>query len=247
MKAFIFDLDGTLLDTLEDIASACNAMLAAHKYPAHSVAAYRRLVGNGFGRLVRGALPPGIGEALAPDRLEALTAEARAFYGAHMCGCTRPYPGVPEALKELARRGFTLAVLSNKPDNFTAGLLPRYFPDIPFALVRGARPGMPLKPDPAGPRAMLTELGLEAGQCFYVGDSDVDILTAHNAGMISVGVAWGFRGLAEVRAAGAHYLVDTPDQLTELAASPLREKAAAQCRRDSAHEILSDGKFSGEI
>lgn len=221
MKAFIFDLDGTLLDTLEDIAAACNAMLAAHRYPVHSVAAYRQLVGRGFGRLVRGALPPGLGETLAPDALEALAAEARAFYGAHMFSRTRPYPGVPQALKELARRGFTLAVLSNKPDSFTAELIPRYFPDIPFALVQGARPGMPLKPDPAGPRAMLAELGLEAGQCFYVGDSDVDILTARNAGMVSVGVAWGFRGLAEVRAAGARYLVDEPDQLPELAAGSL--------------------------
>lgn len=220
MKAFIFDLDGTLLDTLEDIAAACNAVLAAHNYPVHDVAAYRQLVGNGFGRLVSGALPPGAREGLAPDALDALTAEARAWYGSHMFSRTRPYPGVPEALAELARRGFTLAVLSNKPDNFTAELISRYFPRIPFALARGGRPGMPLKPDPAGPRAMLAELGLEAGQSFYVGDSDVDILTARNAGMVSVGVAWGFRGLAEVRAAGARHLVDRPDQLPELAASP---------------------------
>lgn len=221
MKAFIFDLDGTLLDTLEDIAAACNTVLAAHTYPVRGVTDYRQLVGNGFGRLVRGALPPAVREGLAPDALETLAAEARARYGSQMFSRTRPYPGVPEALAELARRGFTLAVLSNKPDNFTAELIPRYFPEIPFALVRGARPGMPLKPDPAGPRAMLAELGLEAAQSFYVGDSDVDILTARNAGMVSVGVAWGFRGLAEVRAAGARYLVNRPDQLPGLAESSL--------------------------
>lgn len=129
---------------------------------------------------------------------------------------TRPYPGVPEVLAALARRGFALAVLSNKPDNFTAALIPRYFPDIPFALVRGGRQDTPLKPDPAGPKAMLAELGIEAAQSFYVGDSDVDVFTARNAGMVSVGVAWGFRGLAEVRAAGARYLVDKPAQLAEL-------------------------------
>lgn len=216
MKAFIFDLDGTLLDTLEDIGRACNAVLAAHGYPAHPLAAYRRMVGNGFGRLVRSALPPAALQALTPEALTTLVDEARAWYGRHMREHTHPYAGMPEALAELARRGLTLAVLSNKPDDFTRTLISHYFPQIPFAEVRGGRSGTPLKPDPAGPRAMLAALGLEAGQCFYVGDSDVDMLTARNADMISVGVAWGFRGLEEVRAAGARHLVDAPAQLPEL-------------------------------
>ena len=129
---------------------------------------------------------------------------------------THPYAGMPEALTELARRGLTLAVLSNKPDDFTRTLINHYFPQIPFAEVRGGRSDTPLKPDPAGPRAILAALGLEAGQCFYVGDSDVDMLTARNADMVSVGVGWGFRGLEEVRAAGARHLVNTPAQLPEL-------------------------------
>ena len=216
MKAFIFDLDGTLLDTLEDIGRACNAVLASHGHPAHPLAAYRRMVGNGFGRLVRSALPPAALRDLAPEALDALVDGARLWYGQHMRERTRPYDGMPEALAELARRGLTLAVLSNKPDDLTRTLVSHYFPQIPFADVRGGRSGTPLKPDPAAPRAMLAKLGLEAGQCFYVGDSDVDMLTARNAGMVSVGVAWGFRGLEEVRAAGARHLVTTPAQLPEL-------------------------------
>ncbi|MGE9984818.1 HAD family hydrolase [Desulfovibrio sp. SGI.169] len=216
MKAFIFDLDGTLLNTLEDIGRACNAVLAAHGHPAHPLAAYRRMVGNGFSRLVRSALPPTALRDLAPEALDALVDEARLWYGQHMRERTRPYEGMPDALTALARRGLTLAVLSNKPDELTRELVSHYFPHVPFADVRGGRPGTPLKPDPAAPGAMLAQLHLEAGQCFYVGDSDVDMLTARNAGMVSVGVAWGFRGLEEVRAAGARHLVNTPAQLPEL-------------------------------
>ena len=154
MKAFIFDLDGTLLDTLEDIGQACNAVLAAHGYPTHPLAAYRRMVGNGFGRLVRSALPPAALQALTPEALTPLVDEARAWYGRHMREHTHPYAGMPEALTELARRGLTLAVLSNKPDDFTRTLINHYFPQIPFAEVRGGRSDTPLKPDPAGPRAI---------------------------------------------------------------------------------------------
>ncbi len=216
MKAFIFDMDGTLLDTLADIGRACNAILAAHGHPTHALPAYRRMVGNGFSRLVRSALPPAVLRDLAPDALDALVDEARRWYGQHMREHTRPYDGMPEALAELARRGLTLAVLSNKPDDFTRALVSHYFPQIPFADVRGGRPETPLKPDPTAPGAMLSQLNLEAGQCFYVGDSDVDMLTARNAGMVSVGVAWGFRGPEEVRAAGARHLLSTPAQLPEL-------------------------------
>lgn len=159
---------------------------------------------------------PGHCAGACADALEALVIEARARYASHMFMRTRPYPGVPEVLAALARRGFALAVLSNKPDNFHRSADSPLFPDIPFALVRGGRQDTPLKPDPAGPKAMLAELGIEAAQSFYVGDSDVDVFTARNAGMVSVGVAWGFRGLAEVRAAGARYLVDKPAQLAEL-------------------------------
>lgn len=222
MRAFLFDLDGTLLDTLADIGYACNTMLAAHGYPVHPDQAYRRMVGNGFGMLVRRALPP---DALAELRaalpaeaaVDALVRETRAVYAEHLNDATRPYDGMPQALRELARRGMRLAVFSNKPDEYTRTLVEAHFPGV-FAVIRGARADTPLKPDPAGALAVMAALDAPAGQCFYVGDSDVDMHTARNAGMIGVGVGWGFRGLEEVRAAGAVRLVRHPLELPGLLA-----------------------------
>ncbi|WP_296305188.1 HAD family hydrolase [uncultured Desulfovibrio sp.] len=220
MRAFIFDLDGTLLDTLLDIGHACNAMLAAHGYPVHEPEAYRRMVGNGFGKLVRRALPA---DALAELRarrpheqaVEDLVRETRAVYAEHLNDATRPYEGMPDALRELAARGMTLAVFSNKPNEYTRLLIDAHFPGV-FSVIRGARPDTPLKPDPAGAFAVMAAMDTEPGQCFYVGDSDVDMLTARHAGMTGVGVAWGFRGLEEVRAAGAARLVRHPRELPSL-------------------------------
>ena len=220
MRAFIFDLDGTLLDTLLDIGNACNAMLAAHGYPTHPAEAYRRMVGNGFGKLVRRALPGDALERLraqCPDEraVDALVDETRAIYVAHLNDATRPYEGMPEALRELAARDMRLAVFSNKPDEYTRALMDAHFPGV-FSVVRGARPDTPLKPDPAGALAVAADLGTSPAQCFYVGDSDVDMLTARHAGMTGVGVAWGFRGLEEVREAGAAHLVRHPGDLPSL-------------------------------
>lgn len=223
MRAFIFDLDGTLLDTLLDIGHACNAVLAAHGYPVHQPEAYRRMVGNGFGKLVRRALPADALERLRaqePDEraVDALVDETRAVYAAHLNDATRPYEGMPEALRELAGQGMALAVFSNKPDEYTRILIEAHFPGV-FSVVRGARPDTPLKPDPAGAFAVAADLGMLPAQCFYVGDSDVDMLTARHAGMAGVGVAWGFRGLEEVRAAGAAHLVRHPSELPSLLAN----------------------------
>lgn len=220
MRAFIFDLDGTLLDTLADIAAACNTMLAAHGYPVHSVESYRQRVGNGFGKLVRRALPAETLEELrqqAPDEqaIEALVQETRLAYSRHINDHTRPYDGIPEALAELRRRGMRLGVLSNKTDEYTRALIAAHFPGV-FCAVRGARKDTPLKPAPDGARAVIAATGTEAALCFYVGDSDVDMLTARHAGMVGVGVAWGFRGLAEVQAAGAARIVHHPDELPAL-------------------------------
>lgn len=220
MRAFIFDLDGTLLDTLLDIGHACNAMLAAHGYPVHPPEAYRRMVGNGFGKLVRRALPADALDELRarlPDEraVEELVRETRAVYAEHLNDATRPYDGMPEALRELAARGMALAVFSNKPDEYTRTLIEAHFPGV-FSVVRGARPDTPLKPDPAGAVAVMAATDTKPDQCFYVGDSDVDMLTARHAGMIGVGVAWGFRGLEEVRAAGAARLVRHPRELPSL-------------------------------
>lgn len=217
MRAFIFDLDGTLVDSLEDIGQACNDVLAAHGYPVHPLSAYRFYVGRGFHKLVGDALPQGEAAKLSSARLNELIAEARTRYGENMCVRTKPYAGITEALHALAADGHTLAVLSNKPDDLTVDLVRRYFPDVPFALVRGGRDGVPLKPEPDAPLDMLRHMDFLPERSFYVGDSNVDIFTARNAGMISIGVAWGFRGADELRAAQADHVIDTPDALTRLA------------------------------
>ena len=217
MRAFIFDLDGTLIDSLEDIGQACNDVLASHGYPVHPLPKYRYYVGRGFHKLVGDALPAGEAARLSSDDLSALIAEARAQYGKNMCVRTKPYEGITNALLALADQGHPLAVLSNKPDDLTVELVQRYFPDVPFAQIRGGREGVPLKPEADAPLDMLRQMSVMPSASFYVGDSNVDIFTARNAGMTSIGVAWGFRGADELRAAQADYVIDTPEALTRLA------------------------------
>ena len=217
MRAFIFDLDGTLIDSLEDIGQACNDVLASHGYPVHPLPKYRYYVGRGFHKLVGDALPAGEAARLSSDDLSALIAEARAQYGKNMCVRTKPYEGITNALLALADQGHPLAVLSNKPDDLTVELVQRYFPDVPFAQIRGGREGVPLKPEADAPLDMLRQMSVMPSASFYVGDSNVDIFTARNAGMTSIGVAWGFRGADELRAAQADYVIDTPVALTRLA------------------------------
>ena len=217
MKAFLFDLDGTLIDSLEDIGQACNDVLASHGYPVHPLPKYRYYVGRGFNKLVSDALPQGESARLSAAELSALVTEARAQYGNNMCVRTRPYDGITEALLALAGQGHALAVLSNKPDDLTVALIGRYFPEVPFALVRGGRDGVPLKPEADAPLDMLRQLSVMPADSFYVGDSNVDIFTARNAGMTSIGVAWGFRGAEELRAAQADHVIDAPEALPRLA------------------------------
>ena len=217
MRAFIFDLDGTLIDSLEDIGQACNDVLASHGYPVHPLPKYRYYVGRGFQKLVGDALPVGEAARLSSDDLSALIAEARAQYGKNMCVRTKPYEGITEALLALADQGHPLAVLSNKPDDLTVELVRRYFPDVPFAQIRGGREGVPLKPEADAPLDMLRHMSVLPSASFYVGDSNVDIFTARNAGMTSIGVAWGFRGAEELRAAQADHVIETPEVLTHLA------------------------------
>ena len=215
MKALFFDLDGTLLDTLADIGQACNAILKKHGYPTHALPQYRFFVGNGFGRLMGDALPA---DAALDDQAKALLVEeARQYYGLHMYDCTRPYDGVIAALEDLSAAGHPLAILSNKPDGLTVEIVGRYFSAIPLTLVRGAKKDVPLKPQPHALLDMMKTMHTSASQVLYVGDSNVDILTARNAGVTSVGVSWGFRGADELRQAGADHIIDTPSQLPTLA------------------------------
>lgn len=212
MNAFLFDLDGTLVDTLEDIATACNALLNSLGFAQHPVPAYKHFVGKGFTVLVKKALPPDAAAQSSPEQIAHAVALARALYADCYLQQSRPYPEVHASLRLLAQRGARMGVLSNKPDQLTKGMVKAFFPDIPFFAVRGALEGVPLKPDPTAALALLQQAGIAPEHSAFVGDSAVDMNTALAAGMCPVGVSWGFRGKNEVLAAGARYCVDHASQ-----------------------------------
>ena len=208
-KAVLFDMDGTLLDTLADMAAAVNHILSVHGYPLRTVEEVRAFVGNGARKLMERALPPDV----TGDAFEALLEEYRQWYEAHACVRTAPYPGVPAVLAALHRAGVRCAVVSNKPDGATRELAARFFPGLPAF---GQQDGIPAKPAPDMVYHALAELGVEASAAAYVGDSEVDVDTARNAGLDMIGVAWGFRGRAALEAAGAPLVADTPEQLLDM-------------------------------
>ena len=186
-KTVLFDLDGTLLNTIDDLADSANRVCAAHGWPQHDTAQYRYFVGNGIPTL----------------------AEFDRVYGVHMHDKTAPYPGIPELLARLKAAGVKMAVFSNKADEFARAVVARYFDADLFEIVRGALPNVPTKPAPEGTRALMASLGVTPdGSVLYVGDSNVDADTAHNAGLPCCGVLWGFRTREELTAAGAEYLAE---------------------------------------
>ena len=197
----IWDLDGTLLDTLEDLADAANAALAAFGHPARSLAEIRSMVGNGVSNLMLRALP----EDHKDDHAAAL-ALFRAHYGEHYADATAPYPGIPEALNELRTRGVAMAVVSNKLDAVTKELCRRLLDDR-IGVVIGDRPGLPRKPAPDSVNMALAQLGRSPEGAVYVGDSEVDIATARNAGLPCISVGWGFRPAQVLLDAGAQEII----------------------------------------
>ena len=213
MKAFIFDLDGTLIDSLADLAEAVNRMLAANGYPTAPLSVFPRYIGDGVKALVSRALPA---EALEREDIDARVAEYQAHYADTWRDKTVPYPGVLETLHELQTRGANLAVLSNKPHRFTLLCTQHFFPSIAFASVLGARDGVPRKPDPAGALEIAATLGLAVAECAYIGDSGIDMETATRAGMRPIGVNWGFRSVDELRSHGAREIISHPQDLLHL-------------------------------
>lgn len=206
IRTVLFDLDGTLLNTLDDLADAGNWVCAQNGWPTHPTEAYKRMVGNGIPKLVERFSPP---EARTPAQLEATLAQFTARYDAHKEDKTAPYPGIPALLDALDAAGVQTAVFSNKADALCGKILDHYFGPR-FAAVRGSLTGVPTKPDPAGLHALMAQLHASPATTLFVGDSDVDILTGHNAGLPALGVLWGFRGEAELRAAGADALAAVP-------------------------------------
>jgi len=210
-RAALFDLDGTLADTLADLATATNHALAQLGCPTHPRDAYRQFVGDGARVLCERALPP--------DR-QHLAEQARSimrdYYAAHWADQTRLYPGIQETVAALAARGYKLAVLSNKPDDFTKQMIAHYFRPNPFHVVRGQRPNVPLKPDPTAALQIARELGVPPADWIYLGDTNTDMRTARAAGMYAVGVRWGFRDEKELREAGAQTLIARPADILSL-------------------------------
>jgi phosphoglycolate phosphatase len=212
-QAIIFDLDGTLLDTLADIANATNAALTRLGFPTHPQDAYRYFLGDGMDYLVRRSLPETSHDG---DTLKKCHEGILAEYGSRWAENTRPYAGIPELLAELDRRGITKTVLSNKPDAFTKQTVEKFLGEFHFEIVRGATPEIPTKPDPAGAIRIADELGIPPGRFVYLGDTDTDMQTANAAGMFCAGALWGFRTAEELSANGAQVLLNSPLEVLNL-------------------------------
>jgi phosphoglycolate phosphatase len=210
--AVLFDLDGTLLDTLEDIAASMNAALERAGFPPHPVPHYRQLVGGGVSDLSHRVLPAGSGAEDA-HRVESFMREE---YFRRWADRTRPYPGIRELLDTLRGAGVRRSVLSNKPEVFTLMLCERYFRPGDFEIVRGAREDVPKKPDPTAALAVARDMGIEPAQFAYLGDSGSDMKTALAACMFPVGALWGFRDKNEIAAAGARALIEKPVELMKV-------------------------------
>lgn len=208
----IFDLDGTILDTIEDLAGAGNWVCRKNGWPEHSVEEFKAMVGHGIPNLVAKFSPA---EFRSPLLVVNTLAQFTAYYGEHNMDKTAPYPGIPELLGRLKAAGVQMAVYSNKADEFSRVIVEHYFPGV-FQLVRGKVHGMPVKPDPAGIHGVMKELDADPAETLFVGDSSVDIQTGHNAGMRTCGVTWGFRSRASLEEAGAEYLADTAAELEQV-------------------------------
>ena len=209
MTGILFDLDGTLLNTLDDLMDAVNHTMEVFGYPRHSREEVRRFVGNGAGRLLRLSVPQG------QDWQEPLAA-FQSYYREHCQIKTAPYPGIMEALYALKK--YPMAIVSNKPDAAVKKLCAQYFPGI---YAQGEHPGCPRKPSPDMVRIAMEHIGVD--RCIYVGDSEVDVLTAHNAAVPCLSVLWGFRDRVEIQAAGESRFCETPAQMPAMLEEMMKE------------------------
>ncbi|MDR1872860.1 MAG: HAD family hydrolase [Deltaproteobacteria bacterium] len=204
--AAIFDLDGTVLNTLPDLADSLNIALKAAGYPTHDLNGYRPMVGNGMAKMIERALPP---DHQDPSTQSQILAAFKKEYALRQCDKTAPYPGIVELLRDLKAQGWSLGLLSNKDHENTLQVVNHFFPQI-FTEILGVKPGATTKPDPTGALGICASFGVSPNQVFYVGDSGVDMATAKGAGCRPIGVAWGFRPQEELIENGALAILKNP-------------------------------------
>ena len=211
-SAVIWDLDGTLTDTIRDLAEAANAALRIHGLPTHTTDEYRKMVGNG----VRALLKMAVGEGATNETKYAIMADYARLYDEGCLNFTRPYPGVVDVITELREHGVVQLIVTNKPQVQAEKIVAALFPKDCFSVIVGQRDDIPTKPDPFGTLSALHSVGITPDRALFVGDSDVDMITACNAGTKGAGVCWGFRGRDELASAGADYLVENAAELLEI-------------------------------
>ncbi len=213
----IFDLDGTLLNTIADLGTATNHALRVCGYPEHNLASYPKMVGNGITRLIERALPE---DERDTETVERVREKFKEYYDEHMNDLTGPYPGITDMLRELGKMGVKLAVASNKYQAAVVALIRHYFPDIDWQAIEGQKEGVPTKPDPSIVFEILAKCPTRKSKVLYVGDSGVDMETARRACVDSCGVTWGFRSLKELKDHHADNIVDTPDGIIAVVRRP---------------------------
>lgn len=210
--AFIFDIDGTLLDTLPDLTAVTNAVLASYGFPQHTDGEILRFVGKGGRRLIEKAMPAG----MPPEVVDEAFVRWQAVHAEKGIRLTKEYEGITEALKALKGQGIKLAALSNKFDGGVQEIVPRFFPGL-FAAQHGESERIPRKPDPTGLLLTMEELGVAPDRTVYVGDSKGDMVVAHAAGAYALGVSWGYQSIEELQAGGADRIIDVPTAMLEVA------------------------------
>lgn len=208
----IFDLDGTLLNTISDLGGACNYALEKMGYQPHPIPAYNFMVGHGVRTLMERAQPDA-----SPKEIDELLGHFREYYDEHCTDTTHPYQGIPELLQELTEKGIKVAVATNKYQAAARKIITNYFPDIPFVAIFGQISSRPIKPDPSIIFSILNESPTPKAEVMMIGDSAVDIETARRACVDSIGVSWGFRPVSELRKAYADHIVSSPNEILKLA------------------------------